>query len=129
MSTGSGTGTPISPQLDDVLAEDVIELARRILNDTDAGQYHWADEIMLAYLDSAQRDVVSRRSDVRMNMNAGFKIITSVTDKTDILLVGSDWKLALAQFVVARALSEDDPEGNRAIAEHHLNEYRIKLGA
>lgn len=76
--------------------------ARRILNDEESGAYRWHDDVLDDYIDQAVAETHRLRADAFLSSSG------TVTESITALDAG--WEGPLAEFVAAKALSEDNAD-------------------
>ncbi len=92
-------------------ARDVLEIVRHQLADLEAGNYRWADALLLSYLEAGQRLTLRRRPELWLD-DSGDVITTSsnVTTLEAEMVLPAEWLQALAEYVVFRALAQDSSD-------------------
>lgn len=107
--------------------QDVIDLARKDLNDADAARYEDTDDL-LRYANDGLDELFLLRPDVFI----GSFVAAALTDGNaralgDTLLVDGRLRRALADYIVARAEMRDDEHVNsgRAVAMAGFFEKRL----
>ncbi len=117
-------------------ASDVINPARRLLND-ETETYRWPNSTLCDdYLNEGRRRIWARRPDIRLGSDqtlATFSDLectgeSSETLPTDEMTLSLEWRDALIDFVLSRALEEDSEDTmNLNRAKLHRDRFEKRL--
>lgn len=115
-TTGSGSATST------MTGANVIDTARRLLNDTGADR--WYDSVLLDHLNDGMRDLRDKRPDWLMKVDGTMETVVDVSSTTTVLKFNEDARMALAQYICWLATSENDPDKLEAAkSESHRARY------
>ena len=111
-----------------MLASQVISSVRFALNDASATR--WSDPALIAYLNDGYQETILMRPDFRLNVSGGLNTPAQVVSLVSSLMLPDAYAGAMADYVIFRALSEDNSDGaNPQKAQAHYQKFRTMLGA
>jgi len=113
-----------------MLASNVIDIVRRVVNDEDSENERWSDSALLKYIGDAERRIYELRPDLFLGSGdtMGSPGDPSATGST--LNLDESSREPIVAFVVAKALAEDgDDRMNAELSKAYMAEfYRVVTG-
>lgn len=111
-----------------MIAKDVIDRARIVLDDLDEGNRAWPDDVLLRYLDDADRRLRDKRPDLYL-MGASVSGPSVPTSLSSLLAVDDGAREILVDMIVAAALRQHGAdEENLTRAEYHEKLVSARTG-
>lgn len=110
-------------------AAEVILLVRETMNDDhEESGYRFDDAELLRELNDAQDELVKDRPDLLLAADGTIQTVTPVTATTTVLLVGTDYRQALASAVCKKLYVKDgEDDQNITLAGAHQQIYQSEI--
>jgi len=105
------------------------DVAKQALLELDPDRNRWTAATLVKYVADAQLLLVQMRPRVRLQTDGTAAVVGDVSVVGSTLVVGERWRAALVDYVVARALREDEADTeNMARADKRFALFSAQVG-